>query len=74
MKQLNVMVGLITSDNDYQAEQAASAREVAARLGAKVEIIYADNDAVNQTQQMVKIIQSTSKRPDAIMLSRSAPK
>ncbi len=68
MKNLNIVVALITSDNDYQAEQAASATGVAARLGAKIQIVYADNDAVNQTQQLVKIIQNTAQRPDAIIV------
>jgi ABC-type sugar transport system substrate-binding protein len=65
---VNVVVALITRDNDYQAEQAASATDAAARLGAKVQIIYADNDAVNQTQQLVKIIQDPIHRPAAILV------
>jgi len=68
MNNLNVVVALITSDNDYQAEQAASATEAAARLGVKIQIIYADNDAVNQTQQLIKIIQNTALRTDAIIV------
>jgi len=68
MNNLNVVVAHITSDNDYQAEQAASATEAAARLGAQIQIVYADNDAVNQTQQLVKIIQSTTQRPNAIIV------
>ncbi|MGZ4732102.1 MAG: substrate-binding domain-containing protein [Terriglobales bacterium] len=68
MTDLNVVVALITSDNDYQAEQAASATQTAARLGAKIQIVYADNDAVNQTQLLVKIIQNTAQRPDAIIV------
>jgi ABC-type sugar transport system substrate-binding protein len=68
MNKLNVVVALITSDNDYQAEQAASATEAAARLGVKIQIVYADNDAVNQTQQLVKIIQNSAQRPDAIIV------
>ena len=68
MTNLNVVVALITSDNDYQAEQAASATEAAARLGVKIQIVYADNDAVNQTQLLVKIIQNTAQRPDAIIV------
>lgn len=66
MNNLNVVVALIMSDNDYQAEQAALATEAAARLGVKIQIVYADNDAVNQTQQLVKIIQNSGQRPDAI--------
>lgn len=68
MKKLNVVVALITSDNDYQAEQASSATEVAARLGVDLQTVYADNDAVNQTQQLVKIIQNTAEHPDAIIV------
>ena len=68
MENLNVVVALITRDNDYQAEQAASATEAAARLGAKIQIIHADNDAVNQTQQLVKIIQDPIQRPAAILV------
>jgi len=68
MENLNVVVALITRDNDYQAEQAASATDAAGRLGAKIQIIYADNDAVNQTQQLVKIIQDPIQRPAAILV------
>lgn len=68
MENLNVVVALITRDNDYQAEQAASAEEAATRLGAKIQVIYADNDAVNQTQQLVKIIQDPIQRPAAILV------
>jgi ribose transport system substrate-binding protein len=68
MENLNVVVALITRDNDYQAEQAASAVEAAARLGVKVQVMYADNDAVNQTQQLVKIIQDPIQKPTAIIV------
>jgi ABC-type sugar transport system substrate-binding protein len=68
MKKLNFLVSLTTNDNDYQIEQAASAEETARRLGADLRIIYADNDAINQSQQLLKIIQSSSTaRPDAII-------
>ncbi len=68
MEKLNVVVSLITEQNDYQKEQAASAQAVAAKLGASVEIIYANNDAVQQTQQILQFIQEPSKRPDAIIV------
>jgi len=68
MTKLNVVVSLITDDNDYQLEQAASAQAAAQKLGASVEIIYAGNDAVQQTQQILKFIQEPSKRPDAILV------
>jgi len=64
---LNVLVSLITDDNDYQLEQAASAQAAALKLGARVQIIYSGNDAVQQTQQILTFIQDPSKRPDAIL-------
>jgi ribose transport system substrate-binding protein len=68
MEKLNVVVSLITEQNDYQREQAASAQAAAAKLGASVQVIYANNDAVQQTQQILKFIQEPSKRPDAIIV------
>ena len=68
MRNQNVVVALTTRDNDYQAEQSASAAEVASRLGVKINVVYADNNAVNQTQQLVKIIQDKAQRPDAILV------
>lgn len=68
MEKLNVVVSLITEQNDYQREQAASAQAAAAKLGACVQIIYANNDAVQQTQQILKFIQEPSKRPDGIIV------
>ena len=67
MNKLNVVVSLITNDNDYQLEQAASAQAAALQLGANVQIIYSGNDAVQQTQQILTFIQDPSKRPDAIL-------
>jgi len=68
MKKLSVLLSLTTNDNDYQIEQAVSAEEAARRAGVDLKIIYADNDAINQSQQLLKVIQSTSTaRPDAIV-------
>jgi ABC-type sugar transport system substrate-binding protein len=68
MEKLNVVVSLITEQNDYQRAQAASAQAEAAKIGASVQIIYANNDAVTQTQQILQFIQEPSKRPDAIVV------
>lgn len=64
---LNVLVSLITDDNDYQLEQAASAQAAAVKLGARVQIVYSGNDAVQQTQQILSFIQDPARRPDAIL-------
>jgi ABC-type sugar transport system substrate-binding protein len=68
MDKLNVVVALTTRENDYQAEQAVAVADVAARLGVRIQIIYAENDAVNQTQQLIKIIQDPIQRPSAILV------
>ncbi len=68
MANLNVLVSLITADNDYQASQATAAADAARRLDADIQVVYAGNDAVNQTQQILKIIQDKSKHPDAILV------
>lgn len=68
MKKLMFIVSLTNNDNDYQIEQAAAAEATARRLGAEVRIIYADNDSVTQSQQILKIIQSrTEAMPDGII-------
>jgi ABC-type sugar transport system substrate-binding protein len=68
MSQLSIVVSLITDDNDYQLEQAASAQLAARKLGADLQIIYAGNDAVQQTQQILGFVQNSAKRPNAILV------
>jgi ABC-type sugar transport system substrate-binding protein len=69
MKRLSVLVALITQDNDFQQEQAAVAEATARKLDLDVKIIYAGNDGVNQSLQLVQAIQaSPDLRPDAIIV------
>src|SRR5579885_2752442 len=67
MKTKRVVLSLITDDNDYQREQAAAAEEVAKRLDISLQIIYAQSDAVTQSQQLLRIIQSAQREADAIV-------
>jgi ribose transport system substrate-binding protein len=68
MKKLKFVLSLTNNDNDYQIEQAVTAVAAAKRLGVDVEIIYADNDSVTQSQQILKTIQSrTEALPDGII-------
>src|SRR5664279_3352695 len=68
MPRLKFLVSLTTNDNDYQAEQAASAEQAARKFGVDVEILYADNDAINQSTQILKAIQAAEEnRPDGIV-------
>jgi ribose transport system substrate-binding protein len=67
MKKLRFLVSLTTKENDYQLEQAASAQEASRRLGVDLEILYADNDAITQSTQILKALQTDPQlRPDAI--------
>src|ERR1700751_6050974 len=67
-KKTRIVVALTTNDNDYQIEQAQSAEQAATRLGVTVEIIYADNDAIKQSTQILKVVQAPPElRPDAIV-------
>ena len=67
MSKLRFVVSLSTKDNDYQLEQAASAQAAARKLGVDVQILYADNDAIIQSTQLLKAVQSDpDARPHAI--------
>ena len=68
MDKLRFLVSLTTDDNDYQIEQAQSAEQMARKLGVGIQIVYADNDAITQSTQILKAIQSDENlRPDAIV-------
>jgi ribose transport system substrate-binding protein len=67
-KKLKFLVSLTTNDNDYQIEQAADAEAAAKRLGVEIQIVYADNDSITQSQQILNVIQSrTESLPDGIV-------
>ena len=56
MKPLTILVSLITEENDFQMEQAAAAQAAAVRLGVHLQIVYAANDEVTQSQPLVTAI------------------
>lgn len=68
MKKLRFIVSLTTDDNDYQIEQAQSAEAASRKCGVELQVIYADNDAITQSTQLLKAIQAQEEhRPDAII-------
>jgi len=68
VKKLHFVVSL-PNQNTYHLEQAAAARETAIQLGAEVEVLHADNDAVTQSRQVLEIVQARShSKPDAVLL------
>jgi ribose transport system substrate-binding protein len=65
---MRILVSLTTNDNDYQIEQAQSAEQAASKLGVTADIIYANNDAINQSTQILRAIQAApEERPNAIV-------
>jgi len=58
VNKLRIFVSLITEGNDYQQEQAATARTAARDLGVDVEIAFADGDSITQSTQILKSIQA----------------
>jgi ribose transport system substrate-binding protein len=68
MPKIRILVSLTTNDNDYQIEQAQSAEQAASKLGVTAEILYANNDAINQSTQILRAIQAApAERPNAIV-------
>lgn len=66
MKKLSFVISL-PGENNYLSEQAAAAKAAAERLNLELQIINALSDPVVQSQQLLEIIQSSSKRPDGII-------
>lgn len=56
MSKIKFVLSLITSENDYQREQARSAETIARRSQVDLEILYADNDSVTQSSQLLDAI------------------
>jgi ABC-type sugar transport system substrate-binding protein len=53
MSKLKFLGSLMTEDNDYQIEQARTAKEAADKLGVDCQLLYARNDAVTQSTQLL---------------------
>lgn len=68
MQKLRILVSLTTNENDYQVEQARTAEAASKKCNAELQILYADNDAINQSTQILKAIQAApEERPNAIV-------
>jgi ribose transport system substrate-binding protein len=68
MKELSVLVSLITNENDFQRAQASDAQAAGARLHIPTRVVFSNNDAIEQTQQLLKAIQESAQRPGAIVV------
>src|SRR5262244_994967 len=68
MKTLRFLLSLTTQNNDYQIEQATSARAAAKDVGVELEIVYADGDTITQSTQILRAIQTDPLlRPSAVI-------
>src|ERR1700739_2982064 len=68
MRKLRFLVSLTTNENDYQIEQARAAEQAALKVDVDLQLLYADNDAINQSTQILKAVQAAAEdRPDAII-------
>src|SRR5690242_3794931 len=67
MKKLSIVISL-PGENNYLREQEAAAKTTAQRLGLDLRIINAKSDPVTQSQQLLEIVQTSSARPDAIVV------
>ncbi len=68
MTKPRLLLSVTNDTNDFQIEQVNGARQAAARLGAHLDIVYAQDDGVIQSQQLLKRIQSAAEtRPNVII-------
>ena len=67
MARIRVVVSL-PNDNAYQHEQGSVAKSTGQRLGLDVEVMHANDDSITQSQQLLKIIQSRSAKPTALLV------
>jgi len=68
MKKLCFVLSLITDENDYQRQQAAGAQEAARRLGVDLRTLFAANDAIHQSQQLLDVIQAGNGGVNGILV------
>lgn len=62
------LLSVTNEDNDFQIEQVNGARRAAARCGADLEILCAEDDGILQSQQLLERIQSAAgTRPNIII-------
>src|SRR5215471_4613344 len=69
LKKPRVLLSLMTEENDYQLEQAAAARRTAETAAVDLQILFANNDTITQSTQILRAVQNDpALRPDAVLL------
>ena len=69
-----LVVSLTSAEQDYQALQGEDAREAGRRLGAEVEVLFAEDNAVKQIQQLFRFVHAPAEdRPAALLVHTRVP-
>jgi ribose transport system substrate-binding protein len=64
-----IVVSLLTSNQDYQRMQAADAQTAAQGAGLGIEVVFAENNAIQQIQQLYRFLRlPEGERPVAILV------
>jgi ABC-type sugar transport system substrate-binding protein len=64
-----IVVALLRSDQEFQQMQAADARQAAARVGLDVEVVFAENNAIQQIHQVYQYVYAPeAERPAALIV------
>lgn len=68
-----VVVSLLSEEQEFQRMQAEDARQTAARLGFEVDVLFAENNAILQIQQLYGFVHAPEgERPAAIVVEAVA--
>jgi ABC-type sugar transport system substrate-binding protein len=69
-----VVVCLTSEKQEYQALQGADARAAGERLGVETEVVFADDNAVMQIQQLFRFVHGPeAERPIALLVHTRVP-
>lgn len=69
-----VVVSLTSAEQEYQVLQGEDARETGRRLGAEVEVLFAEDNAVRQIQQLFAFVHAPGgERPAALLVHTRVP-
>jgi ABC-type sugar transport system substrate-binding protein len=69
-----LVVSLTSADQEYQALQGEDAREAGRRLGVEVEVLFAEDNAVLQIQQLFRFLHAPeAERPAALLVHTRVP-
>src|SRR5574341_238740 len=69
-----IVVALTTVEQEYQALQGDDAREAGARLGVGIEVLFSEDNAVRQIQQLFASVHAPEgERPEALLVHTRVP-